>query len=238
MDARRIHYLQAMGVTPWIPRAHPEADAAGDPAHTSAARAHPEVMPGGREVSAMDWEALRAAVEGCRLCPLSESRTRTVFGVGATRADLLIVGEAPGAEEDRQGEPFVGRAGQLLDAMLAGIRQSRTSAFIANVLKCRPPNNRDPSAEEAACCAPYLARQIELIQPRVIIAVGRIAAQRLLGEELPLSRMRGRVHRYGPRGIPLVVTYHPAYLLRRPSEKSKSWLDLLLATAVLDGASS
>ena len=238
MDARRIQYLQAMGVTAWISRANPEPDPIDDPATVPEPASPRADAPDESAVSSMDWRALRAAVEGCRLCPLSESRTSTVFGVGATEADLLIVGEAPGAEEDRQGEPFVGRAGQLLDAMLAGVRQSRATAYIANVLKCRPPANRDPSAEESTLCAPYLQRQIELIQPRVIVAVGRIAAQRLLGEDLPLARMRGRVHYYGSRRIPLVVTYHPAYLLRRPSEKSKSWRDLLLATAVLDGAGS
>lgn len=227
-----------MGVTAWVSRTAPEPDAGGARTAVPEPVSLPAHAPDPSAVSAMDWGALRAAVEGCRLCPLCESRTRTVFGVGGTEADWLIVGEAPGAEEDRQGEPFVGRAGQLLDAMLAGVGQSRATAYIANVLKCRPPANRDPSTEESSRCAPYLQRQIELIRPRLIVAVGRIAAQRLLGEDLPLARMRGRVHHYGPQRIPLVVTYHPAYLLRRPSEKAKSWRDLLLATAVLDGAVS
>lgn len=242
MDARRIHYLHAMGVTPWISRTADEPEPAPltadgpEPvpltqrAGSGSTSQDPLVLDG------MDLDALRGSVVGCRRCPLHESRTQTVFGVGAAAADLLIIGEAPGAEEDRRGEPFVGRAGQLLDAMLAAVRQSRTTAYIANVLKCRPPNNRDPSAEEAACCAPYLQRQIELIQPRVILAVGRIAAHRLLQEDLPLGRMRGRLHTYGAQRIPLVVTYHPAYLLRRPSEKAKVWQDLLLAMSVFDGA--
>ncbi|MGB5621413.1 MAG: uracil-DNA glycosylase [Gammaproteobacteria bacterium] len=232
MDARRIHYLRAMGVTTWISRtaAEPEPASVPDmPAPRSTDQA-PLMLDG------MDLDSLRAAVAECRRCPLHQSRTQTVFGVGSAEADLLIVGEAPGAEEDLRGEPFVGRAGQLLDAMLAAVRQSRSTAYIVNVLKCRPPNNRDPSAAEAACCAPYLQRQIELIQPRVILAVGRIAAHRLLDEDLPLGRMRGRLHTYGAQRIPLVVTYHPAYLLRRPSEKAKSWQDLLLAMSVFDGA--
>lgn len=227
-----------MGVTAWVARTGPEPEATQAPAVAPEPVAQPAEAADPSTVRSMDWHALRAAVEGCRLCPLCDSRTKTVFGVGGTEADWLIVGEAPGAEEDRQGEPFVGRAGQLLDAMLAGVGQSRATAYIANVLKCRPPSNRDPSTEESTRCAPYLQRQIELIQPRLIVAVGRIAAQRLLGEDLPLARMRGRIHHYGPQRIPLVVTYHPAYLLRRPSEKSKSWRDLLLATSVLDGAAS
>jgi DNA polymerase len=159
-----------------------------------------------------------------------------VFGVGPERTDWLVIGEAPGAEEDRQGEPFVGRAGQLLDAMLAALGLDRNTAYIANVLKCRPPNNRDPEPAEAERCAPFLDRQIALIRPRVILAVGRIAAQRLLGTDAPLGRLRGQVHAYGPERLPVVVTYHPAYLLRRPSEKGKVWRDLLFARRQLASA--
>ncbi len=185
----------------------------------------------------LDWKALAATVSECRLCGLCESRTQTVFGRGDTHARLMVVGEAPGAEEDRRGEPFVGRAGQLLDSMLRAAGFERGQVYIANVLKCRPPNNRDPSAEEAERCLPYLRRQIELLAPAAILCVGRIAAQRLLGQELPLARLRGKVHAFG--AVPVVVTYHPAYLLRSPGEKRKSWQDLKLALEVLargDGA--
>lgn len=201
-----------MGIDVWLPR---DSADAGSPAETAS-------------TDGMDWSELRARVTGCTRCSLSKGRTNTVFGVGNPNADWLIVGEAPGAEEDRRGEPFVGRAGKLLDEMLRAIGQSRESVFIANILKCRPPDNRDPKQEESDACRPYLERQIELLQPRIILAVGRIAAQNLLGSNDPVGRMRGRPHDLG--GIPLVVTYHPAYLLRSPSQKSKSWSDLCLAT--------
>ena len=211
-ETQRRAYLRAMGIDVWLPRdsadAEPPADAAS--------------------ANSMGWSELRDCVAGCTRCELSNSRTNTVFGVGNANADWLIVGEAPGGEEDRRGEPFVGRAGKLLDEMLRAIGQSRESVFIANILKCRPPNNRDPRQEEAAACRPYLERQIELVQPKIILAVGKIAAQNLLGSDEPVGRMRGRPHDLA--GIPLVVTYHPAYLLRSPSQKSKSWSDLCLAT--------
>jgi DNA polymerase len=177
----------------------------------------------------LDWPALEAAVASCTRCNLHRTRTQTVFGVGNRSADWLIIGEAPGAEEDKRGEPFVGRAGQLLDAMLAAIGLDRTQAFIANILKCRPPNNRDPQANEVACCEPYLQQQIALIQPKLILAVGRIAAQNLLKTDLPLARLRGQAHHYGENQIPVIVTYHPAYLLRTPNDKRKAWEDLKLA---------
>ena len=154
-----------------------------------------------------------------------------MFGVGSPAADWMIIGEAPGAEEDRRGEPFVGRAGKLLDEMLLAIGEQRESVFIANILKCRPPNNRDPSADEAASCRPYLDRQIELVGPKIVLAVGRIAAQQLLQSDAPVGRLRGKVHQLGD--TPLVVTYHPAYLLRSPSQKRKSWDDLCLAAGVM-----
>ena len=181
--------------------------------------------------AAMDWDALRAAVAGCTRCALCETRTQTVFGVGNRGADWMIVGEAPGAEEDRRGEPFVGRAGKLLDEMLRAVGQGRDVAFIANILKCRPPNNRDPRPEESAACRGYLERQIELVDPKIILAVGRIAAQLLLATDAPVGRLRGSVHRLGD--IPLVVTYHPAYLLRSPGQKRKAWDDLNLARRVI-----
>jgi DNA polymerase len=158
-----------------------------------------------------------------------------VFGVGDRAAGWLVVGEAPGADEDRQGEPFVGRAGQLLNSMLLGIGLSREQVYIANVLKCRPPNNRDPKPAEVAQCLPYLERQIALLNPRLLLAVGRIAAQYLLATDTPIGKMRGRVHAFGARRIPMVVTYHPAYLLRSPTEKRKAWEDLKFARRVAAG---
>jgi len=179
------------------------------------------------------WESLRSEVLACTKCPLHGSRTQGVFGVGSREAQWLVVGEAPGAEEDRRGEPFVGRAGHLLDAMLKAIGLSRGSnVYIANVLKSRPPGNRDPKPEEVAACLPYLMRQIELLRPRVMLAVGRIAAQNLLSTDAPLGRLRGKVHHFGELNTPLIVTYHPAYLLRTPSDKRKAWEDLKFARSV------
>jgi DNA polymerase len=183
--------------------------------------------------SSLDWEPLRARVAACTRCVLCETRTQTVFGVGNPRARWMFVGEAPGADEDRQGEPFVGRAGQLLNAMLRAIGLAREDVYIANVLKCRPPGNRDPRPEEAGQCRGYLDRQIELVAPAIVVAVGRIAAQNLLATDKALARLRGQVHALGARGWPLVVTYHPAYLLRSPAEKRKAWQDLLFAREVL-----
>ena len=187
-------------------------------------------------VSTLDWPALQQVVAGCRACGLCESRTRTVFGVGHPQAHWLVVGEAPGAEEDRQGEPFVGAAGQLLDRMLAaldlsraddGARPAARSGYIANTRKCRPPGNRNPTPDELARCEPYLARQIDLLQPRIVLAMGRFAVQSLLRSDEAIGKLRGRVHAY--QGVPLVVTYHPAYLLRNPADKAKAWDDLCLA---------
>lgn len=182
-------------------------------------------------VGELDWNGLQARVAACGACAeLAQRRTQTVFGVGDSRADWLFIGEAPGAEEDRRGEPFVGRAGQLLDNMLAalGLRRGE-NVYIANILKCRPPGNRDPSPAETAACRPFLDRQIDLVGPRVIVALGRIAAQSLLDTDAPLGALRGRVHDF--RGMPLVVTYHPAYLLRTPADKGRAWADLLRARA-------
>ena len=183
------------------------------------------------------WPTLEAEVSKCTRCELHRGRTQTVFGVGRRDARLLVIGEAPGAEEDRQGEPFVGRAGILLNAMLRSIGLARSDVYIANILKCRPPGNRDPKPEETAECTPYLERQIELIAPRVALAVGRVAAQHLLQSEEPIGRLRGKVLSFGPRRIPLVVTYHPAYLLRSPGAKSKSWQDLCLLRQLLKSGS-
>ncbi|NBX44886.1 MAG: uracil-DNA glycosylase [Gammaproteobacteria bacterium] len=176
-----------------------------------------------------DWDALRQQVASCTRCGLHAERTQAVFGVGDIKAQWMVVGEAPGSEEDKRGEPFVGAAGQLLTAMLAAIDLPRESVFIANILKCRPPENRDPKPAEVAQCLPYLRRQIEWIQPRMILAFGRVAAQNLLGVEQPLSRLRGRVHHLPGTQTPVIVTYHPAYLLRVPADKRKAWEDLKFA---------
>jgi uracil-DNA glycosylase len=216
MQERQLEILEAMGVDAYVRR---ERAPSAPPA--------PVLV----EPESPDWESLAAAVRGCRLCGLCETRTQTVFGVGNRAARLMVIGEAPGAEEDRQGEPFVGRAGQLLNSMLRAAGFERGDVMIVNVLKCRPPHNRDPNDEEVERCLPYLRRQIELVNPEVILCVGRIAAQRLLGTDTPIGRLRGRVHRL--EGRPVIVTYHPAYLLRSPGEKRRSWDDLKLALKVL-----
>jgi DNA polymerase len=214
--SRRGEILREMGLAPvWRLRA--------------VAQTAPQEAGG---VEAMDWPQLKAKVAGCRDCKLRAGCTQTVFGVGDEQADWLLVGEAPGAEEDRQGEPFVGQAGKLLDNMLAAIGLERAAnVYIANVLKCRPPGNRNPEPDEVASCAPHLLRQIALIQPRLIVAMGRFAAQTLLGTDATISSLRGRVHRYA--GVPLVVTYHPAYLLRSLPEKAKAWADLRFAVRTI-----
>ncbi len=218
---RRRQYLEAIGIDLWVSRARGKA-----------AAALPAPAAGSEEVAAQ-WQRLLDEVRGCRLCPLHATRTQGVLGVGPKCTDWLVIGEAPGAEEDRRGEPFVGAAGQLLDAMLRAIGlDRRTNVYIANVLKSRPPNNRDPKPEEVGACLPYLARQIALLQPKIMLAVGRIAAQNLLGTDAPLGRLRGRVHHFGERQTPLVVTYHPAYLLRTPADKRKAWEDLKFARSV------
>jgi uracil-DNA glycosylase len=221
----RDQYLQALGIERWALRSRGAAPAA------PVASAAPAAAAAG--VDAAAWEQLRTEVSGCRLCALCTTRTQTVFGVGNRGAEVLVIGEAPGADEDRQGEPFVGRAGQLLNSMLRAFGQPRETVYIANVLKCRPPGNRDPSPAEVASCLPYLQRQIELVAPRLILVVGRIAAQTLLATDTPIGRLRGHVHRFGARGTPLVVTYHPAYLLRSPAEKRRAWVDLKAARAEL-----
>jgi uracil-DNA glycosylase len=237
MDRRlRAQYLEAIGIDVWVPRGRgaPAAARAGTrlpatpPAPSRAAAVPAEPLPAA-ELAAR-WNALRAEVMSCTRCPLHATRTQGVFGVGPARSDWLVIGEAPGAEEDRRGEPFVGAAGQLLDKMLAAIGLDRTrNVYIANVLKSRPPGNRDPKPQEVAACLPYLLRQIALLRPRVILAVGRIAAQNLLATDAPLARLRGRVHHFGELNTPLVVTYHPAYLLRTPGDKRKAWEDLKFA---------
>ena len=234
-SARRAA-LAALDVVEWVPRRGPEA--AGGPGSSpvpdeAAGPAPGEfAVPAQVAAAAMDWDQLAAAVAACTRCALAAGRTQAVFGVGRRDAAWMIVGEAPGQEEDRQGEPFVGRAGQLLNAMLEAVGLAREQVFIANILKCRPPGNRDPEPAEAAACGDWLARQIELVGPRIILCVGRVAAQNLLGTQTPIGKLRGQRFSYGPRAIPVVVTWHPAYLLRSPAEKRRAWQDLLFARQV------
>lgn len=262
LDARHVSMLQAMGVHVWqaptqvsLPAAPaaPAAQASRSPAAAAetaprsppALRTHPD-----QGFSSLGWTALQEAVRDCRRCSLCDQRKQTVFGTGIApdhvgappRVDWLIVGEAPGEQEDIQGEPFVGPAGKLLDNMLAALGLARHASesagvYIANTVKCRPPGNRNPSVQELAMCAPFLQRQIELLQPRVIVAMGRFAAQSLLAatvdgiEKVPLGQLRGQRHLW--RDIPVVVTYHPAYLLRNLADKAKAWEDLVRARQVL-----
>ena len=262
---RQRAMLREMGIHLWPDSSHREPEPASDtlaaPAPPDAPAAAPALKP--RVVSApaepvlrappraesgerpagidtMDWPQLRAAVEGCRACRLCEGRTQTVFGTGSIQAQWMVVGEAPGEQEDRLGEPFVGKSGQLLDAMLRAIQLTRGEApasqqvFIANTVKCRPPGNRNPQPDELAQCEPFLIRQIALLQPRLILAMGRFAVQSLLRSDEPVGRLRGRVHHY--QGVPLIVTYHPAYLLRNPEDKARAWEDLCLALETAQGA--
>jgi DNA polymerase len=212
--SRREAVLAEMGLAPvWRLRRKPLPEAEARPA-------------GG-------WVELKQAVSSCTQCSLHKSRTQTVFGVGDEDADWMLIGEAPGAEEDRLGDPFVGQAGRLLDNMLAAIDLGRSrNVYIANVLKCRPPGNRNPEPEEVAKCTPYLLRQIELVKPRLILAMGRFAAQTLLDTDASIASLRGKVHRYA--GVPLIVTYHPAYLLRTLPDKAKAWADLVFARKTME----
>jgi len=241
LSNRQVGILKELGIDVWqrrnaVPQSirsivepsAPVAEPLGEPV---AAPASPVAIAPPPDVSTRDWDALHDTIRSCVGCALHASRTHAVCGVGDQQSDWLIIGEAPGADEDKQGEPFVGRAGQLLNEMLRAIGLQRQQVFIANVLKCRPPNNRDPQVAEIEQCLPYLQRQIALLKPKVILVVGRIAAQTLLQTEAPVGKLRGTLHEY--QGVPLVVTYHPAYLLRSPSQKSKSWADLLLALDVM-----
>lgn len=258
-SALRREYFHALGIEAFVRRRSPAAAAPGAadvPESTAAAEGimAPEPAVANERLAALepvttfepattrepvaareagfDWPELRSRVAACTRCTLCNTRTQTVFGVGNQQAQWLIVGEAPGAEEDRQGEPFVGRAGQLLNSMLRAIGLAREQVYIANVLKCRPPGNRDPAPTEAAECLPFLEQQIALLRPKIMLAVGRIAAQNLLRTDMTLGGLRRQVHRFGASQVPLVVTYHPAYLLRSPTEKRKAWEDLKFAREV------
>jgi len=194
----------------------------------------PSAVGGRSDIGDLGWTELKQQVRDCTACKLRAGCTQTVFGVGDENADWLFVGEGPGADEDALGEPFVGQAGKLLDNMLMSIKLKRgNNVYIANIVKCRPPGNRNPEADEVATCLPYLQRQIELIQPKMIVALGKVASNALLGKDATLASLRGKLHEY--RGIPLIVTYHPAYLLRSPNEKAKAWQDLCMAVRTRHG---
>jgi uracil-DNA glycosylase family 4 len=259
MGPLRNAYLDALGIDRWVPKSAPPevapesgagqgfaGSASAATGQASPAKASPPAIPVKHDnprpaplepstwtplPPTADWGVLRERVAGCMACDLCKTRTQTVFGVGNTSAEWLVIGEAPGSEEDRQGEPFVGRAGQLLNAMLLAIGLPRETVFIANILKCRPPGNRDPKPEEVSKCLPYLSNQIALLKPKILLAVGRIAAQNLLATDAPLARLRGKLHHFGEASTPLVITYHPAYLLRTPADKRKAWEDLKFARA-------
>ena len=239
-------HLDAIGIPVWVRRGTERAGAEREPSPSIAATqgepplstaagereaSHPAADaagPAGRALASID-----AQVRECRKCALHRTRTRTVFGVGRPDAACMFIGEAPGAEEDARGEPFVGRAGKLLDAMLAAVGLERGDVYIANIVKCRPPRNRDPHADEIAECSVYLRRQIEAVSPRVLVAAGRVAAQSLLSTTKPIGQLRGRTYRYGEDRLPVIVMYHPAYFLRSPLEKRKGWDDLVRLRAML-----
>ena len=247
LTSRQYHYLNALGIEVYRIRDTEDGGQNAEDGEQETGNSDVGKAASGGEKSAVGssgdrkidvevdqgaWEALRTKVAGCRLCRLHEGRTQTVFGVGDVNADWMLIGEAPGAEEDRRGEPFVGRAGKLLDAMLQAVGFAREQVFIANILKCRPPNNRDPRPDEVAACSNYLEQQINTVKPKLILALGRVAAQNLLRSETPIGKMRGRRYHHGDPPVPVVVTYHPAYLLRSPREKKKSWQDLQLAMTI------
>lgn len=215
MMTKKKEYLQEMGVDIWQ------------------SKTQQKEVSGGVGVNASGLEEVRGRVAVCTLCELHKTRTNTVFGIGNERANAMFIGEAPGANEDLQGEPFVGKAGMLLNSMIQAIGLKRSDVYIANILKCRPPENRAPMPQEVKLCTPYLQQQITLIQPKILIAVGRIAAQFLLNTSEPMSRLRGQVYQYGAQNTPLLVTYHPAYLLRAPTEKTKAYVDFLMIKRAL-----
>jgi uracil-DNA glycosylase len=236
MHERKHAVLQALDIPVWMRRgavvpASPEPLPAQAIDNSAAHASVSTVEPATIDVASMDWDTLSNTVAQCTRCGLCKSRTQTVFGVGDQAARWMIVGEAPGAEEDARGEPFVGQAGRLLDNMLAAIGVQRQQVYIANVLKCRPPGNRNPEPGEVAQCAPYLQRQLELVNPQLVLLLGRFAAQSLLGTDASIASLRGKVHQITvqDRAVPAVVSYHPAYLLRNLPEKAKSWADLNFA---------
>ncbi len=232
----RLQYLEALGIDVWLPRASAERETvlplAAQVDETPNAAHLSETAP--KQSANSDdlerWQQLQQAVADCRACALCQSRTHTVFGTGNKNADWMLIGEAPGFNEDREGKPFVGKAGLLLTEMLRAIGLTREEVYIANILKCRPPDNRDPKPEEVESCAEFLQQQVNLVHPKIILAVGRVAAQNLLNTDMPLGKLRGRVHQLND--IPLIVIYHPAYLLRSLLEKRRAWEDLKMAMKV------
>jgi uracil-DNA glycosylase len=247
LDARQRAMLAELGVPMFEPPVRAPAPAPTAFARSPVAAPAPQpqrelavpvtppaaLAPRAGGIELMEWDALEQAVAACRACKLCEGRRNTVFGVGDRQADWLVVGEAPGENEDIQGEPFVGQAGKLLDNMLKALGLDREQkVYIANVLKCRPPGNRNPEPQEVAQCEPFLRRQVQLLQPRIILAMGRFAVQSLLGSSEPIGKLRGRRHEY--MGVPVVVTYHPAYLLRNLPDKAKAWADLCLAQEIVN----
>ena len=229
LDQRRIQMLDAMGIQYWVRRdlpadQHDEVTPEREPLQESLESTPGHAMPRTPE----SWESLQLMVKNCRKCSLSQSRQNTVFGAGDKNARVMVIGEAPKEDEDFQGLPFVGRAGLLLNQMLLAAGLSRESVYIVNILKCRPPGNRSPEVEEVKTCDDYLRQQISLIQPQVILATGAVAAKNLLQSDEAIGQLRGKLYRYSDSKIPLLVTYHPSYLLRKPSEKTKSWQDLQL----------
>ncbi len=222
-EQRRI--LHALDIDVWVPRL-----VVGEDSGIEVAPVAPD----------HNWPELESTVSDCAQCALHQTRIQSVFGIGDPGAQWMIIGEAPGADEDRQGEPFVGKAGQLLNEMLCAVGLTREQVYIANVLKCRPPNNRNPRSDEVASCMDYLRQQVALVQPQLIVATGRIAVQNLLDDDRPVGQLRGRVHEFSVRGtaVPVVVTYHPAYLLRNPGQKRKAWEDLCLARSVVQASAA
>jgi len=230
-SAQRLEYLESMGLQSWVLR---RERAPTEKPRAPVEPTRPAVQdPPPADLSA-EWAALRSEVAACTACALAAGRTQTVFGVGDIHARCMIIGEAPGEKEDQRGEPFVGPAGELLNAMLRALGFGREQVFIANVVKCRPPGNRDPTPTEAHACSGFLHRQIALVRPTLLLAVGRVAANNLLGNEWPMARLRHTVHRFGPGGLPVLATYHPGYLLRSPGEKRKVWEDLKMARRMLE----
>lgn len=222
-------YLKHMGIPVWVRRNPTPVDDSPQPEQPTVRigeQANVDATAVQRDLASMDWSALQAAVNNCDDCSLHQHRQHPVFGVGDKQARWLVVGEGPSAEEEQLGEPFVGKPGQLLNAMIHACGADRSQVYMSNIVKCHSPEKNNPSTEEAACCSAYLQRQIELIEPQLILAVGKVAAQYLLNSELPIGKMRGQTYQYGDSTIPVVVTYHPAYLLRKPSDKAKAWEDL------------
>lgn len=245
-ENQRLEYLKAMGIQLWMRKAETRSISAPmlpEMENNSKSKSSPKkdnLIPRAEtstdlqpEMQVIDWTSLKQQVSQCTACGLHQSRTQTVFGVGDAHASWMAIGEAPGAHEDRQGEPFVGRAGLLLNEMFRALGLKREEVFIANILKCRPPNNRDPKPEEVDACQTFLKQQVNYIKPKIILAVGRVAAQNLLKTDTPIGKLRGKLHRY--RDIPVVVLYHPAYLLRSPLEKRRTWDDLRFALKIYKG---